>query len=376
MADNKDDNRLKDLIDDILKDPGKVGDLSQEDITSLRKQANPYGIVIPATKSWINISITNLRDLYLRRLHMVSLAGYLFRTLEEYEFKASGDELKELSSISNLDKRNEKEEEFKREFARDKVGAERFLRRSFDYNPDKHIKISYTQNKEDPERLKRYDEYKRIMEVSRAEKVITLTDEEASKEIKNIILNTYQNVINIRTIISKLMTKTIDAELTKYYNSMNDIYKEMKPVVEVLSASDLKAALAIGLPVDVFYQWDRYLTNHYEDIREIVNILYSEKPDIEYAIQYMDHFESDETAREHRQRWENSIISSVTTIENGAWSLLGPFKKNRERVKNCHILSYSRVHNGNLHSRRTSQISKTPRIHRPAPCASRQDSVF
>ena len=44
----------------------------------------------------------------------------------------------------------------------------------------------------------------------------------------------------------------------------------------------------------------------------------------------------------HRQRWENTLISSVTTVENQVWSLLGPFKKNRERIefynKNTEIL--------------------------------------
>jgi len=330
-----DNNRMRGLIDEILKDPGKISELTKDEISELRKKSNPYGVIVPATKSWVNISITNMRAEYLRRLHMVSLIGYLFRTLEEYEFKPTISELQFLAEIKDETKRKEKEDEMKKEFERDRLGAERFLRRNFDYNPDRHIKMSYTENKEDPERLKRYDEFKRMMHAGMLDKEIKsrLSDSEVVEELKQMILNTYQIIETIKTIIVQLMKTVEDQSLLPHYNKITSLYDEIKPIVNVLSAGDLKSTLAIGLPVDVFYQWDRYLTNHYEDIREVVNILYSEKPDIEYAIQYMDHFDSEEKAKEHRQKWEGTLISSVMTVENGAWSLLGPFKGNRERVE-------------------------------------------
>jgi len=357
-------NELQKLIKSILDEPEKLNEMSKDEIMELRKKTNPYGVIVPANKSWINFSIINMRESYLKRLYMVSLVGYLFRTLEEYQYEPTEEQIKMLSSINGVDERKEKETEFIKEFERDKLGAKRFLKRNFDYNPDKHIKISYTENKEDPERISRYEEFMKMMKLSKQAKNIgdgiKENHEDVAKDLKEKIMNTYQTTINVKNIIqnvieciknlsnnlsSNLSSNIFDemkASLIKYHSDITSICNDVKPIADVLSSEDIKTALAIGIPVDVFYQWDRYMTNHYEDIREVVSVLYSEKPDVEYAIQYIDNFKSEDEARAHRQRWEGSFISTVTTIENGAWSILGPFKKNRERIefynKNTEVL--------------------------------------
>lgn len=95
-------------------------------------------------------------------------------------------------------------------------------------------------------------------------------------------------------------------------------------------------------PVNVFHHFDRYLSNHYEQLREAVHVLYNDKPDIEYAVCYHDTFNTEEDAKNWRIMHENKFITAVFGICNGKWTLMGPFKQNRDRIdfynKNTEII--------------------------------------
>jgi hypothetical protein len=106
----------------------------------------------------------------------------------------------------------------------------------------------------------------------------------------------------------------------------------MKKVAEPLASADTLHAWKVDPPVDVFHQFDRYLTNHYEQIREVVEALYDEKPDFEYAAIVYDSFKTPEAAREYKIAHEGEFRSEVLTLENSGVSLIGPFRENRQRV--------------------------------------------
>ncbi len=95
-------------------------------------------------------------------------------------------------------------------------------------------------------------------------------------------------------------------------------------------------------PSNVFHHFDRYLSNHYEQLREAVHVLYNDKPDIEFAMCYHDTFTTEEEAKNWRIMHENKFITAVFGIRNGQWTLMGPFKQNRDRVdfynKNTEII--------------------------------------
>jgi hypothetical protein len=76
--------QLKELSQKIANDPDAVYELEPEHAIELRKYLNPLGNVITAKKSYVNISLVNWRERYLRRLHTTALIGYTYRTLEEY----------------------------------------------------------------------------------------------------------------------------------------------------------------------------------------------------------------------------------------------------------------------------------------------------
>ena len=130
--------------------------------------------------------------------------------------------------------------------------------------------------------------------------------------------------------------------LTKCTQKLSGITKDMKRVAEPLSAADSVPMVKIEPPADVFYHYNRYITNHYEHLRDVTAALYGEKPDIEYALIYYDQFKTEEEARNYRIKHQSEFRAATFTVANNGITLLGPFKENRSRVdfynKNTEIL--------------------------------------
>ena len=148
-----------------------------------------------------------------------------------------------------------------------------------------------------------------------------------------------------QTFIDGLLTETsltsddFDAFLLQSSNEFQTIANDIYPYV----TESVRGAFDWKIPVDVFYHFNRYLNNHYELFREVTNILFCSKPDIEFSLQvYGGEHQSEEAAANHRRQIQDNVTASVLTVSNEGWYLLGPFKKNRERLdfynKNTEIL--------------------------------------
>lgn len=83
---------------------------------------------------------------------------------------------------------------------------------------------------------------------------------------------------------------------------------------------------------DAFHRWQWYEEANYDKLRDVVNDIYGEKPDLEYAIQIHKHFDASEDAKKFQQENGHLTIAPIITLENNAWNLLGSFKENRERI--------------------------------------------
>jgi hypothetical protein len=95
-------------------------------------------------------------------------------------------------------------------------------------------------------------------------------------------------------------------------------------------------------PSDTFFRWDYYESHNYEEIREMVNVLYAEKPDLEFAINCFGQFNTEKEALAYKDAHLEELMTDLHIIQNGAWSLMGDFKENRKRMdfynKNTQIL--------------------------------------
>jgi hypothetical protein len=354
---------IQDLILEATKNPAIMDELSNEKLEELRRAINPYGYIVTGDESHINLSLINYKDEYLRKLLMTSMVGYMYRLA--YEYKPLECEDLEISYDRKIGAetdpgrakalREEKEQKCTEYTNTCRKIVERFLNRNFNYNPDKHVRGAHTKNKNDPERKPKDELIRDLCKVAKRsrgiEEKMKADPEAAFKYTRSQTLNTYsqaQNALEITNNVVKMLddphTDVTDKKviLTRCAQKLSGVVRDMKRVAEPLSAADCLSMVKVEPPHDVFYHYNRYITNHYEHLRDICTALYCEKNDIEYAIIYYDHFKSEAEAREHRIKHQSEFRASTFTVSNRGITLLGPFKENRDRVdfynKNTDIL--------------------------------------
>lgn len=318
-------SQLKSLLDELIVNPEAAKTLTKEQLEEARKAFSPYAGIIPAPESWINISICNTNNKYIERFTMTSLIAYLYRTLYEYDPREPANENDKPRQMSLEEVRKEKEI------------ITRFLNRNFNYNPDRHVRGSHTANAGDPDRRPKLDMIRASMQIGSA----AVKPTKHYEAVKDATLRSYQSSLLIAKTLRKalglasngsLSREELVTFLAKNVRRLEEYTAELQKVAEPLAVAESIAALKIDPPADVYHHFTRYVTNHYEQLREAVEALYHEKPDIEYLINYISQHKNEKDAREFRIKHNSNFRADVLTIRNGCITLLGPFKENRERV--------------------------------------------
>jgi hypothetical protein len=330
ITDIDDFNKLLDLV---RLDANLVDDLTDEQVTKLRKKLNPYGGTIEGKGTFTCLSVTNLSEQYMKRFLMTSLIGFLYRQCDEHELddgeptcpldnyeefmcnynnalteaKVSRDWLdmfwdtfekdklseETLSSVQKAERLNHQRALDRGEGFKKRLIVRQFLDGLFQFNPDKHVRSAYSNNPLDPERIT--PAHVKPNNVNTEEHTKTLT----GKSGKTMIIN-----------------KTKESQ-------------ELESVEEKRSNSSFVKHIP---PADVFHRWTYYTESNYEEVRTAVQDLYADKPDLEFAVNPYGQFDSQEDAERFVQKHKNEVISDVLTLYNSKWNLTGSFKQNRERI--------------------------------------------
>lgn len=349
MADN-----LRNLIDEILKNPECIDKLDAQQAVEVYKSLGMCGVIPSPKKVYANMSVTNFREEYLWKLAVTTVVGYLYRTVDDYEDETPESEFEYLKdaayglNLSEEQYRKIVNGERKRRTATVKTQARRFLDHNFNFNPDRHVMSSYKENLKDPERYKRHDAMRRAMTVAEGADGVTTEMQKnpaaAVEFAQDLILKTFQGVNAAKKLVNKIGyvlnggegdVSSLVGLLLKFDVKFTEIADTLKPFADPLAAKGVVPAYVPDPPIDVFYHLRRYYTNHYEQLREAVQVLYAEKPDIEFAIQLYDVWSGDDAkkqAEEHQRKNEGTIIAPIFTLENGGWTLMGSFQENRDRV--------------------------------------------
>jgi hypothetical protein len=307
------------LLNLIKADADLVDNLTDEQVTELRKKFNPYGRTIEGQGKLSCISITNLSEQYMKKFLMTGLISFLYRQCDEHELdageppthmddfdefvskyeealtmgKASVQWMKKFNTDhKDVDEKDIPAEQKARRLDHKRIvdRAEGFKRRLvvrqfldglFQFNPDKHVRSAYANNPLDPER------------VTPAQ--VTRSD-----------------------------TKTLVGR-----NGKKMVIKRSKTETKKRANSEHVQHIP---PADTFHRWNYYLDVNYEEIRSATGDLYCDKPDLEYAVNPYEQFDTEEDAKKFVQKHKNEVIADIVTIYNGRWNLMGSFKKNRDRV--------------------------------------------
>ncbi len=337
-------------LKEIVSDPAKCSELDMEQIAKVKAAINPLGVVVDKKdESCINVSVINFREKYYRQLYLTAVIGYMFRVLTEYEDP-------DCSSGKN---------------AKNRKIIRKFLDRNFKFNPDHHVR-SAVKESSDIDRKKLIDSAKETAKQFNMQ-TAGLDTNKLPQWQKDLILNTYQmcqesikaltaavkTVSVIAGVLDKACGQCTDPNATKLLASCADqsddlhgillkhhtksisAAADLRKAASPLLEKDLNAAYESNPPADVYLHLNRYLSNHYEELREIVEHLYTEQPDLETAVVYYGTFDNEQAAAEYKLKHREEFKSDVLTLTKGT-HLLGPFKENRDRVdfynKNTEII--------------------------------------
>ena len=272
------------LLTMVRDDTGLIEKLTDEQVTMLRTKINPYGRTVEGSGKLTCMSVINMEEQYMRKFLMTSLIGFLYRKCDEHGLDDGEPPMYMDDYKTYLTKYNKAVESAK-------------------------LSYIYLQSIEVKDLTNPTIKARHLQE--------TRTMQRAENMKKRMI---------IRQFLDDNFTFNPDLHVRSAYSS-NPLDTERKPIVG--NTSSLVNHIP---PSDIFHRWQYYTDTNYEELRSSVNDLYCEKPDIEFAINPYDQFDTQEDSDKFIQKHKSEVIADILTLTNGKWNLCGSFKKNRERI--------------------------------------------
>jgi len=139
--------------------------------------------------------------------------------------------------------------------------------------------------------------------------------------------------------------KIIEQFLNKYHKFNPDYHVRRATLKDVQNwdkyGRDKLFTTTADLPQEAFFRFERYYEQNYEAHRMIVEDLWDDRSDIEYAIMPLrvhseigDGSESDkpDSYKKFVRTFEKDFPCDVHAVRMGEWTFTGPFQQNRQRI--------------------------------------------
>lgn len=345
---------IEDIINDLEKNPENIDNLTEEEITEIRKHINPYGRTIESdNKSYTCLSYTNMTKDYLTKILMTTMVGYVYRMCDEYEIldddlttEVNDDDF--LEEVPNPDhndtqlisnKQTNIYEKLKYDYIIDnglvplhevdgqmvKMTIPNDIIKKVELSEETELELNTKTNDEMAEFFKPRYVMNKIKRMEHIEKLVQQQSIEEQKIIKRF-LNT------IFEYNPDLHTKSMYHENIKdpERNPLRPASRDEKDQTKNMSIEQL---LHTKIPSnDTFLRFNYYYDINFENMIKVVSDLYEVKPDIDIMINVFDKFQSLEDAEHFVKKHKNEVITDILTLTNNSWNIIGPYQKNRERV--------------------------------------------
>ena len=311
-------NSINDIIKDLEEHPEKVNDLTIEEAIEIEKYLNPYSATLYGDEKYTCISFTNLKEKYMQKLLTTALIGFTYQMCKEHviedddlEVKINKDdytEYKDHQDKENKEYINNLEFKFYTEFKEALISENSS---EYELTEDDELTLRSKVNDAINDLLKPTKFFNNEKFLQRQEELINQQSASEQTVITRFLNKLYKYDPNLHT--------------TSVYNENNNdperqtVNKDNK-FIETIPSND------------TYSRFNYYYEVNYEEIRQAVKYLYNDKPDTEVAINVFDTFDSIEECNDYINKNKDKIITNVLSLTNYKWNLLGPFKKNRERI--------------------------------------------
>lgn len=310
-------NELNKLLQDLNVE--SLEKMSDEEVVELRKKLNPYGRTIEGSNKVLTFSYTDLNGQYLKKIITTAMIGYLNRMCDEWEVPTGVPVVPVYDYCRNPELLNDfekslktphaqllKEIEFNKKMMEKRVIVKEFLEFMFQYNPDIHVRSSYKPNTKDTDRniLETPSAQLAMYELSKKDPLFK--EDLRQYNIDKLINETAKE--KGEKVIEPIVPDKIKTEVTKYVS-------EMIP------------------PQDLYHRFTHYYDSNYEELQNIVEDLYCEKPCFETAINPYCMHDTDDDAEKFINKHKDEVISTIFKAHTGKWNIISPFKQVRESMK-------------------------------------------
>jgi hypothetical protein len=333
------DSTIEDLIKELESNPDAINKMSEEELCEIEKKLNPYGSTIYGDEKYTCLSFTNLREKYMTKLLTTGLIGFTYQMCKEHTVDEDSMDVKlDTKDFVTIKEHPDKHNTELKTKVFNQVYNEFILKET-----EKKVKES----EEKDEEYKESEEDKEKLEI------------EAMNFANDYLVNCFKDVESIdldrmESVRMQLCSEQAEAEKKVISKFLNKLFKfdpnthavnsfsrerQTKDPERVFSRNE---DIYNNVPNDTYNRFQMYYDVNYDKLREAVMFLYNEKPDIEVALNVYDSFSTLEECNDFVEKNKSKVITSIYTLTNNKWNLLGSFKQNRERMnfynKNTTIL--------------------------------------
>lgn len=317
---------LDEFIKEFESNPDAINQLTPEQVDELEKKMNPYGSTIYGDEKYTCLSFTNLREKYMTKLLTTALIGFTYQMCDEHTVEEEDADVKlKIEDWTEVKEHPDKNNKELVEKVREQAYNEFILK----YKEN---------NNEEGGDLDQVTVHASVEEDAKA-----FADTKTEEVFKDIKLVNYQAMAAAQEVECMKQAEMEKKVITRF---LNNLFKFNPNVHAINSFSSLKknadperkAVQEDGSPVfnevpnDTFNRFQMYYDVNYEKLREAVMYLYTEKPDMEVAINVYDTFNTLEECNEYIEKNKNKVITNISTLTNNKWTFVGSFKQNRDRM--------------------------------------------
>jgi hypothetical protein len=328
---------------DVLKDDD-LSQLPQDKVLEMRKRINPYGRTIAGSDKYLNFSLTQISHEYWKKFLTTAMIGFLHRMNNEWKVPAGVpvvsvydyiDDKKLLDTPEVILKKGHAptlyDYEFNRKWMEKRVIVAEFLEEMFQYNPDEGVASAYRPNYKDKSRTPLDTMAARIAVKNACVKDATLhEDKDKYDDVSGVKKKKVKKTIRGKDGKTRVVIREVNAGETPA-KKPDKIHPE-KLTAGMKDPNITDTATNFIPPADMFHRFKMYYTDNYEELRNVVNDLYCEKPDLELAINPYAWHETPEDAELFKKQHADEVIAEVFTAQSGKWNFFDSFKEQRDSV--------------------------------------------